>query len=91
MPGWMSYKLEPRLMGETLTTSLMWMIQLMAESEEELKSPLMQVKESERASLELNIKKQTNKQKKTKILSHYFMANRGGKCGNSDRFPLLGL
>ena len=64
MPGWMSYKLEPRLMGETLTTSLMWMIQLMAESEEELKSPLMQVKESERASLELNIKKQTNKQKK---------------------------
>ena len=60
----MSYKLEPRLMGETLTTSLMWMIQLMAESEEELKSPLMQVKESERASLELNIKKQTNKQKK---------------------------
>ena len=42
----------------------MWMIQLMAESEEELKSPLMQVKESERASLELNIKKQ-----KTKILA----------------------
>ena len=61
----------------------------MAESEEELKSPLMQVKESERASLELNIKKQ--QQQKTKILSHYFMANRGGKCGNSDRFPLLGL
>ena len=36
---------------------------LMAESEEELKSLLMRVKEeSERASLRLNIKKQTNKQ-----------------------------
>ena len=23
--------------------------------------------------------------------SHYFMANRRGKCGSSDRFPLLGL
>ena len=38
---------------------------LMVESEEELKSPLMRVKEeSERASLKLNIKK---KKKKTKI------------------------
>ena len=73
-------------MGETLTTSLMLFF-LTAESEEELKSPLMQVKEeSERANLELNIGK-----KKKKILSHYFMANRGGKCGNSDRFPLLGF
>ena len=40
------------------------MIQLMAECEEELKSPLMQVKEeSERASLELNILKKKQKQK----------------------------
>ena len=59
---------------------------LMAESKEEIKGPLMQVKEeSKRAGLELNIKK------KTKILSHYFMANRGGECVNSYRFPLLGL
>ena len=27
MPGWMSYKLESRLVGETSTTSDMWMIQ----------------------------------------------------------------
>ena len=38
----------------------------MAESEEELKSPLMMVKEeSERASLELNIKKKKKKHTKT--------------------------
>ena len=39
---------------------------LMAESEEELKSILMRLKEeSERTSLRLNIKKQTNKQTTT--------------------------
>ena len=37
---------------------------LMAESEEELKSLLMKVKESERASLRLNIKKKKKKKKK---------------------------
>ena len=48
-------------MGETLTTSLMLFF-LTAESEEELKSPLMQVKEeSERANLELNIGKKKKK------------------------------
>ena len=59
---------------------------LMAESEEELKSLLMRVKEkSERASLRLNIKE-------TKIMaSHYCIANRRGKGGSNDRFPLLGL
>ena len=41
-------------------------------------------KESEKASLKLNVKK-------TKIWSHYFIGNRRGKGGNSDRFPLLGL
>ena len=55
---------------------------LMAESEEELKSLLMMVKdESERAGLKLNIKK-------TKIICHYFMANTGE---SSDRYPLLWL
>ena len=55
----MSFKLESRQLGETSTTSYMWMIPLlMAEKEEELKSLLMRVKEeSEKASLNLNIKK----------------------------------
>ena len=52
---------------------------LMAESEEELKSPLMKVKEeSEKVGIKLNIQK-------TKIWSHHFMVNRWGNNGNSDR------
>ena len=54
---------------------------LMAESEEELKSLLMKVKEeSENVGLKLNIQK-------TKIMafSPSFMANRWGNSGNSDR------
>ena len=56
MPSWMKHKLESRLPGENLryaddTTH-------MAESEEELKSLLMKVKEdSEKPSLKLNIQK----------------------------------
>ena len=56
MLGWMKHKLELRLPGENLrytddTT-------LMAESEEELKSLLMKVKEeSEKIGLKLNIQK----------------------------------
>ena len=62
---------------------------LMAESEEELNSPLMKVKEeSEKAGLKLSIQK-------TKImdgiLSHHFTANRRGKSGNNNRFYFLGL
>ena len=58
---------------------------LMAESEEELKSLLMKVKEeSEKVGLKLNIQK-------TKIWSRHFMANRQGKNGNSDRLYFLGL
>ena len=59
---------------------------LMAESEEELKSLLMKVKEeSEKVDLKLNIQK-------TKIMaSHQFMANRWGNSGNSDRLYFLGL
>ena len=50
---------------------------LMAESEEELKSLLMKVKEeSEKVGLKLNIHK-------TKIWSHHFMGNRWGNSGNS--------
>ena len=52
MPSWMKHKLESRLLGESSTTSDMQMLTtLMAESEEELKSLLMRVKEeSEKAS-----------------------------------------
>ena len=62
---------------------------LMAESEEELKSFLMKVKEeSEKAGLKLDIQKN----KDHGIWSyHHFMANRWGKCGNSVRFHFLGL
>ena len=57
MPGWMNHKLESRFLGEILTTSDM-QITLMAESEEELKSLLMKVKEeSEKADLKVNIQK----------------------------------
>ena len=54
MPGWMKHKLESRLPGEKSTTSDMKMI--MTESEEELKSLLMRVKEESReASQKVNI------------------------------------
>ena len=61
---------------------------LMAESEEELKSLLMKVKEeSEKVGLKLNIQK-------TKIMaswSHHFMGNRWGNSGNSVRLNFCGL
>ena len=51
---------------------------LMAESEEQLKSLLMKVKEeSEKVGLKLNIQKDG-------IQSHHFMANRWGNSRNSD-------
>ena len=59
MPGWMSYMLESRQVGET-TNNLRYAddTTLMAESEEELKSLLMRMKEvSGRAGIKLNIKK----------------------------------
>ena len=61
---------------------------LMAESEEEIKSLLVKVKEeSEKVGLKLNIQK-------TKIMgiwSHYFMGNRWGNSGNSVRLYFFGL
>ena len=60
---------------------------LMAESEEELKSLLMKVKEeSEKAGLKLNIQK--------KFMASgpiHFMANRWRNKGNSDKIYILGL
>ena len=61
---------------------------LMTESEEELKSLFMKVKEeSEKVGLKLNIQK-------TKIHGiwfHHFMGNRRGKSGNSVRLYFSGL
>ena len=61
---------------------------LMAESEEELKSLLMKVKGSEKADLKLNIQK-------TKIMASgpvtSWQIDRGGGSGSSDRFRFLGL
>ena len=55
---------------------------LMAESEEELKSLLMKVKEeSEKVSLKLSISENYNHC----IQSHHFMANRWENIGNSSR------
>ena len=56
--GWKKHKLESRLPGEISITSDVQMITFMAESEEELKSLLMKVKEeSEKVGLKLNIQK----------------------------------
>ena len=58
---------------------------LMAETEEELKSLLMKVKEeSKKAGLKLNMQKNEDHG----IQSHYFMAN---TWGNSDRLYFLRL
>ena len=45
MPGWMKQKLESRLLGEISVTSDMHTTPLMVESEEEVKSLLLKVKE----------------------------------------------
>ena len=61
---------------------------LMAESEEELKSLLMKVKEKiERTGLKLK----HSKNKDNGIWLHHFMANRWGNNGNSDRLYFLRL
>ena len=60
---------------------------LMAESEDELKSLLMMVKEeSEKAGLKLNIKR-------TKIMAYgpITLRQTEGKSGNSDKFYFLGF
>ena len=59
MPGWKKHKLESRLLGEISITSYMQNdTTFMSESEEELKSLLMKVKEeNEKVSLKVNIQK----------------------------------
>ena len=61
---------------------------LMAESEEELKSLLMKVKEeSEKVGLKLN----SQKTKDHGIWSHHLMGNTGGDSGNSVTLYFVGL
>ena len=59
MLGWKKHKLESRLVGEiSITSDTQMTLPFMAESEEEIKSLLMKVKEkSEKVDLKLNIQK----------------------------------
>ena len=61
---------------------------LMAESEEELKSLLMKVKEESEKSW---LKAQHSENEDHGIWSHHFMANRWGNSGNSVRLYFWGL
>ena len=65
MLGWKKHKLESRLSGEiSVTSDTTDDTTLMAESEEELESLLMKVKEeSEKAGLKLNILKNIQKRR----------------------------
>ena len=74
MLGCKKHKLESRLLGEISITSDTQMTPPLWQSEEELKSLLMKVKEeSEKVGLKLNRKL------RSRIWSHHFMANRWGK------------
>ena len=84
----MKHKLESRLLGEISITSDD--TNLMAETEKELESPAMKVKEeSEKAGLQLNTQK-------TKVMACCPITSRQtmwkwGKNGNSNRLYFLGL
>ena len=84
--GWRKHKLESRLPGEIIN-NLRYAddTTLMVESEEELKSLLMKVKEvSEKVGLKLNIQK-------TKIMASGPITSWQNRRGNSDRLYLGGL
>ena len=71
--GWRKHKLESRLLGKISILRYADDTTLMAESDEELKSLLMKVKEeSEKVGLKLKIQK-----------THHFMASRWENSGNS--------
>ena len=86
----MKHKLESRLLGEISINNLRYAhdTTLMAESEEELKSLLMKVKEeSEKVGLKLA---QHSENEDHGIRSHHFMGNRWGNSGNSVRLYFFG-
>ena len=79
MLGWKKHKLESRLPGE-MTIRYADDTSLMAESEGELKSLLIKVKEeSEKVVLKLNIKKQTNNSAFRKLRSWHLVLSLHGK------------
>ena len=90
MPGWMNHKVESRLLAEVSTSDIPTAddTTLTAESEEELKSLLIIVKdENEKAGLKLSIQK-------TKIMASDSIISwqiEGEKNGNSGRFCFLRL
>ena len=87
MTGWMNHKLESIPGRNIVNLRYADDTTLMAESEEELKSLLMKVKEeNEKGGLKLNIQK-------TKIMasSPITYGNRWGNNGNSDRLYFFGL
>ena len=87
MLGWMTIKIK--IAGRNIN-NLRYTddTTLMAESNEKLKSLLMKVREESGKSW---LKSQYSKNKDHGIWSHYFMANRWGTNGNSDRlYYLLG-
>ena len=57
LPGWMKHKMESKLPGNVSNLKYADDTTFMAESEEELKSLLMKVKENEKAGLKFNIQK----------------------------------
>ena len=79
-------QLESRFPRKISTISDMYMIP-MAETEEELKSLLMKVKE-ESGKVGL---KQHSENEDHGIWSHHFMGNRWGNSGNSVRLYFFGL
>ena len=88
MPGWMNPQAGIKFTGRNINnlrnaddTSLM------AESEEELKSPLKVKEESEKAGLKVNIQNTSDHG----ICAHHFLANRWGNNEKSDRISFLGL
>ena len=80
MPSWVKHKLESRLPREMASTLDTDDTALMEESEEELKSLLMKVKEESG-----KIKTQHSKNENHGIWFHHFMANRWGNSVNSGR------
>ena len=88
MPGWIKAKLESRFLGE-ISTILRYAddTTLMAESEEELKSLWMKVKEK---SGKCCLKTPHSENKDHGIWSYHFMGNRWGNSGNSDGLYFLG-
>ena len=87
MPGWTT-QTGIMTVGRNINLRYADDTTLKAESEEELKSLLMKVKEeSEKAGL----KTQHSKNEDHGIWSHHSMVNRWGKSGSSDRFYFLVL